>query len=197
MTATLRIAIADDEPLMREYYLDTLSVLGHQVTCAVRTGRELVAHCRGDRPDLIIADIRMPDMDGIDAVGELNREGPIPAVLVSAYHDPELFERASMEVILAYLVKPIKQADLEAAISIAMQRFEQFRTMHQESGELRQALEDRKLIERAKGVIMKRAGLDEEKAFLRLQRLARDSSQKMAEVARMILKTESAFQPLQ
>jgi response regulator NasT len=151
MTGTLRIAIADDEPRMREYYLDTLPYLGHRVTCAARTGRELVAHCRADRPDLIITDIRMPDMDGIDAVGELNREAPIPAVLVSAYHHPELFERASMEAILAYLVKPIKQADLEAAISIAMQRFEQFRTMHQEAGEVQQALEDRKLIERAKG----------------------------------------------
>ncbi len=195
MTPALRIAVADDEPRMRDYYQDTLPLLGHRVTCAARTGRDLVQHCRDDHPDLIITDIKMPDMDGIDAVIELGREEPIPAILVSAYHDPELFERTKGGHVLAYLVKPIKQTDLEAAITIAMQRFEQFRTLRQEAGALRQALEDRKLIERAKGVLMKQAGLDEEEAFLRLQRLARDFSQKMVEVARMILKVEAAFQP--
>src|SRR5271157_819664 len=195
MISALRIGVADDEPYMREYYQDTLSLLGHRVICAARTGRELVQHCSGDRPDLIIADIRMPDLDGIDAVGELSREEPIPAILVSAYHDSELFERTKRGHILAYLVKPINQADLEAAITIAMQRFEQFQALRREAGALRQALEDRKLIERAKGVLMKRAGLDEEGAFLRLQRLARESSRNLVEVARMILGAEAAFQP--
>jgi response regulator NasT len=195
MTHPLRIAIADDEPRMRDYYRDTLPLLGHRVTCAARTGQDLVRCCRDARPDLVITDIKMPDMDGIDAVVELSREEPIPAILVSAYHDPELFERTKEGHILAYLVKPIKQADLEAAITIAMQRFEQFRALRREAGALRQALEDRKLIERAKGVLMKRAGLDEEEAFLRLQRLARDFSQKMVEVARMILRAELAFEP--
>ena len=114
---------------------------------------------------------------------------------MSAYHDHDLFERSKVGHVVAYLVKPIKQADLEAAIVIAMERFEQFQALRKEAGELRQALEDRKLIERAKGVLMKRAGLDEEGAFLRLQRLARESSQKMIEVARMILRAEAAFQP--
>ena len=195
MTPALRIAVADDEPRMRDYYQDTLPLLGHRVTCVAPTGQDLVRRCRDARPDLVITDIKMPDMDGIDAVVELGREEPIPAILVSAYHDPELFERTKGGHILAYLVKPIKQADLEAAITIAMQRFEQFRALRQEAGALRQALEDRKLIERAKGVLMKRAGLDEEAAFLRLQRVARESSQKMVEVARMILRAEAAFQP--
>jgi two-component system, response regulator PdtaR len=195
VTNSLRIAVADDERRMRDYYQDTLTVLGHQVTCVAQTGRELVQYCRLARPDLIITDIRMPDMDGIDAIGELGQEDPIPAILVSAYHDDDLFERSKVGHVLAYLVKPIKQADLEAAIAIAMQRFEQFRALGKEAGELRQLLEDRKLIERAKGVLMKRTGLDEEGAFLRLQRLARESSQKMVEVAQMILRAEVAFQP--
>ncbi len=137
----------------------------------------------------------MPDMDGIEAAVEICRGEPIPVILVSAYHDPELFERARGEHVLAYLVKPIKQADLEAAIAIAMQRFEEFQALRKEAGELRQALEDRKLIERAKGVLMKKAGLDEEEAFRRLQKLARDHNQKLVEVARMILRAEEAFQP--
>jgi len=195
MTPALRIAVADDEPRMLDYYQDTLPLLGHRVTCAAPTGQDLVRCCRDARPDLVITDIKMPDMDGIDAIVELGREEPIPAILVSAYHDPELFERTKEGHVLAYLVKPIKQADLEAAITIAMQRFEQFRALRQEAGALRQALEDRKLIERAKGVLMRRAGLDEEEAFLRLQKLARDLGQKMVEVARMILRAEPAFQP--
>ena len=118
---------------------------------------------------------------------------PIPIILVSAYHDADLLERARYEHILAYLVKPIKQADLEAAITVAMQRFEEFRALRKEAGELRGALEDRKVIERAKGILMKKTGLDEHEVFRRLQKLSRDQNQKMVEVARMILRAEEAF----
>jgi response regulator NasT len=195
MNVPLRIAVADDESRMRDYYREILPLLGHRVTAAAGSGRELVECCRGARPDLVITDIKMPDMDGIDAAREVCRGEPLPVILVSGYHEPDLFERAKAEHILAYLVKPIKQADLEAAISIAMQRFEQFQALRREAGELRQALEDRKVIERAKGLLMKMAGLDEPEAFRRLQKLARDHNQKMIEVAQMVLRAEEAFQP--
>jgi response regulator NasT len=143
--------------------------------------------CRAARPDLVITDIKMPDLDGIDAAAEICRDGPIPFILVSAYHHPKLFDRAGADQILAYLVKPTKQADLEAAIAIAVQRFEQFQTLRQEAADNKQALADRKIIERAKGVLMKKTGLDEETAFLRLQKLARDRNQRMVEVAQMVL----------
>jgi response regulator NasT len=194
-TKDLLIAIADDEPRMRDYYCEILPLLGHRVAVAARTGQELVAGCRGNRPELIITDIKMPDMDGIDAARTISRDEPIPVILVSAYHDPALFERARAEHILAYLVKPIKQADLEAAISIAMQRFEQFQALRKEAGELRQALDDRKVIERAKGLLMKNSGLDEQAAFRRLQKVARDHNQKLVEVAQMILRADEAFRP--
>jgi two-component system, response regulator PdtaR len=193
--ASLLIAVADDEPRMRDYYGSTLPLLGHRVAVAARDGRELVAACRDARPDLIITDIKMPDMDGIDAAREICRGEPIPIILVSAYHEADLIERARGEHILAYLVKPIKRADLEAAISVAMKRFEEFRALRREAGELRGALDDRKLIERAKGILMKKAGLDEPEAFRRLQKLARDQNQKVVEVARMILRAEEAFRP--
>ena len=115
---------------------------------------------------------------------------------MSAYHDPDLLDRAGRDHILAYLVKPIKQADLEAAIAIAMQRFEEFQALRKEAGDLREALEDRKVIERAKGILMKKAGLDEPEAFRRLQKLSRDQNQKMVEVARMILRADEAFRPV-
>jgi two-component system, response regulator PdtaR len=195
MKATLSIAVADDEPRMRDYYCSTLPLLGHRVTVAARNGREMVERCQDARPDLIITDIKMPDMDGIDAARQICRGEPIPIILVSAYHEADLLDRARGENILAYLVKPIKQADLEAAISVAMQRFDEFRTLRKEAGELRSALEDRKLIERAKGILMKKTGLDEPAAFLRLQKLSRDHNQKMVEIARMILRAEEAFRP--
>jgi AmiR/NasT family two-component response regulator len=195
MSRALRIAVADDEPRMRDYYQDVLPLLGHQVICAARTGRELALFCRDSRPDLIVSDIKMPDLDGIDAIGEVGRGEPIPAILVSAYHDPDLLERTKGEQVLAYLVKPIKQADLEVAIGLAMQRFEEFQALRKEAGELRQALSDRKLIERAKGILMKRAGLDEEGAFRRLQKLARDHNQRLIDASHHILRAEEAFQP--
>ena len=137
MKAALNIAVADDEPRMRDYYRKTLPLLGHQVVVAAQNGCELVEGCRDTRPDLIITDIKMPDMDGLDAVREICRREPVPIILVSAYHDGDLVERARGEHILAYLVKPIKQADLEPAITVVMQRFEEFEALRKEAGELR------------------------------------------------------------
>jgi response regulator NasT len=192
MSRALRIAVADDEPDVRDYFRRILPRLGHQVVAVAQTGRELVDQCRATRPDMVITDIKMPDLDGIEAAVAIGRDEPVPIILVSAYHHPQLFARAQEEHILAYLVKPAKQADLEAAITIAMQRFEQFQALRREAADLRQTLEDRKVIERAKGILMKQSGLDEEGAFRWLQMLARDSNRKMVEVSRMVLAIERA-----
>ena len=135
----------------------------------------------------------MPDMDGIDACREICREDTIPVILVTAHDDPEFLARANENHVLAYLIKPIKRQDLQPAIQIAVRRSEEFLTMRQEASDLRQALQDRKLIERAKGILMKRAQLDEAAAFGRLQKTARDSNRKLVEVAEMILTAEQAF----
>jgi response regulator NasT len=183
MNRSLRIAVAEDEVLMQKYLEETLTLLGYQVVCLAGTGAELIAQCKQQRPDLVITDIRLPDMDGLSAVSVVYANEPVPIIVVSAFHDPELIERAERNHVLAYLVKPIKQEDLEPCIAIAMSRFQEFRSMRQESDNLRQALEDRKVIERAKGLLMKRAGIDEPEAFRRLQKLARDRNQKLAEIA--------------
>ena len=195
MTGHLRIAVGDDEPETRRYFEDTLAALGHEVVCCAADGRQLVDGSRATRPDLIITDIKMPELDGIAAAAEICREHPIPVILVSAFYDEELIRRALEGHVLAYLVKPIKQADIETAIPLAMRRFKEFQALHQQAHDLRQTLEDRKLIERAKGILMKRAGLDEPSAFRRLQRLSSDKNQKMVEIARMLLAAEEAFIP--
>jgi response regulator NasT len=192
---SLRIAVADDEPDMRDYYKMILPRLGHAVVAVAETGRELVERCGETSPDLVITDIRMPDMDGIDAAVSIHRARPVPVILVSGYHDDELIRRAEADHIQAYLIKPVKQADLVPTIALAMKRFEQFEELRKEAEGHRQALEDRKLVERAKGVLMKRAGLDEGAAFRRLQKLASEKNLKLVEIARSILTADEAMSP--
>jgi response regulator NasT len=194
MSRSLRIVVADDERNMYEYLQEFLPLLGHQVVGVAQSGRQLIEQCRTLHPDLVITDIKMPDMDGIEAAEEVYRQEPVPIILVSAHHNPELLERAEKGNILAYLLKPIRQGDLEPAIRIATQRFEQFQALRREAADLRQALEDRKIIERAKGVLMKQGAVNEEEAFRRLQKLAMNSNRKLIDVAHMILTVGDAFQ---
>jgi two-component system, response regulator PdtaR len=194
MTTPLRIAVADDEPDMRDYFARILPCLGHRVVAVARDGQDLVNQCRAAQPDLVITDIKMPDMDGIDAAARIYRERPVPVILVSAYRDAELVKRAELDQIMGYLVKPIKQPDLEPVIALAMRRFEQFEEMRREAADPRQAQEDRKVIERAKGVLMKKGPLDEQSAFRRLQKLASEKNLKLVEVARMVVTADEAFQ---
>jgi response regulator NasT len=135
MNQSLRIAVADDEPDMRKYFQKCLPRLGHQVVAVAANGRELVEQCRATQPDLVITDIKMPEMDGIDAAVQIYQERPVPVILISAFHDAELIERAEADHVLGYLVKPIKQADLEPAIALAMRRFAQFQELHRKLAE--------------------------------------------------------------
>jgi AmiR/NasT family two-component response regulator len=144
MTRPLRIAVADDEPDMRDYFLKILPRLGHQVVAAAGEGAELVRQCRALHPDLVVTDSKMPDMDGIDAALAIYQDAPVPVILVSAYCDQELLARAGADHIMAYLVKPIKQCHLEPAIALATRRFEQFQALRRQGADLRPALEDRK-----------------------------------------------------
>ena len=197
MSQSLRIAIADDELDMRDYFQQVLPRLGHTVVAVARDGMELVELCRTKSPDLVITDIKMPEMDGIDAAIQIYHEKPVPVILVSAFNDAALIERAESDHIMGYLVKPIKQADLAPTIAIAVHRFEQFKTLRQEAADLRQALANRKVIERAKGILMQKGKLDEPEAFRRLQKLASDKNQKLVAIASMIVTAEETFQSLE
>lgn len=189
----LRIAVADDEPDMLQYYQETLALLGFDVVASAANGRELVDQCLSVQPDLVIADIKMPELDGIQASAELSKSMSVPVILVSAYHDPALVGRAVANHVFAYLVKPVKRADLETAIALATQRFREFNALRKETADLRQALEERKVIERAKGILMKRAELDEPSAFKRLQKMASDRNQRLVDIAKAIVTADEAF----
>jgi len=193
MTRSLRILVADDDPSFHEIYQTILPTLGHQVVDVASNGRELVEKCHAHTPDLVISDIKMQDMDGIEAAKEICRSEAMPIILVSSYHDKELIDRAQADYILGYLIKPVRKADLETAIAIAMRRFEEYQVLRMEADHYRQTLANRKIIERAKGILMKKTGLGEAEAFARLQTLAQEKNRKLVEIAQSVLTAEEAF----
>lgn len=193
MNRSLRIAVADDEPEMRQFLRLALERLSHQVVTVAGNGRELVEGCRSARPDLIITDVRMPELDGIAAAEAVYREGPVPAILVSGYDDAETLRQAAAPHVFGYLVKPIKGSDLAPAIAVAMSRFAQALASDKEAASLRQALEERKLVERAKGIVMRRLGVDETEGFRRLRKLSSERNWKVIDIARQVLKAEEVF----
>jgi response regulator NasT len=202
MSTSLRIVVADDEPDMRKYFQKLLPRLGHLVLAAAATGRELIERCRDLKPDLVITDIKMPDLDGIEAAIQIHRDRPVPVILVSAYHDPALIERAEADHILGYLVKPIKPTDLEPVIALTMSRFAQFQALRREAdagfqaaAEMFQALEERKVIDRAREVLIRREHLDGAAAERRLVELAAAQGRSVDEVAETLLAEEDPGAP--
>jgi AmiR/NasT family two-component response regulator len=190
----LRIAVADDEADTRQFLKEVLTRLGHEVVAA-EDGRRLVEICRTTRPDLIVTDVRMPEATGLEAAAAANQDLPVPVVLITGHPEADLLQGEGGYV-MACLSKPVKPADLIAAITLARKRFEHFQQLAKEAAGLRQALEDRKLIERAKGIAMKRLRVDEEEAFRRLQRAASESNSKLVEVARQLVAADDIFQRL-
>jgi AmiR/NasT family two-component response regulator len=195
MTQPLHITVADDERDMRDYYQRLLPRLGHCVLGAASTGQELIDLCRQQCPDLIITDIKMPQLDGIEAVQQLWRERPVPVILVSALHDEETIQRIQHGQFMGFLVKPIKQADLAPAIALALSRFEQLQRLHQELAQLRPAVEDRQLIDRATDTLMRRAGLDESNAQQRLKKMASEQNVQLVDAARLVVLAEVVYAP--
>jgi AmiR/NasT family two-component response regulator len=184
---TLRILIADDESIRLLSLRRQLAALGHHVVAEASTGDEAVTLAGSALPDLAILDIKMPVMDGIEAAEQITQARPIPIILLTAYDEAQLVERAAQANISAYLMKPVAEEDLLPAITLALARFRQFQALRQEVADLREALDARKTIERAKGILMRRLNLSEEEAFRRLQRQSQDSNRKLAQVAEAIV----------
>ena len=182
-----RIVIADDESLIRLDLREMLTHLGYDVIGEAGDGQSAMELARRLRPDLLIMDIKMPDLDGISAAEELTRERIAPVVLVTAYSDQELVDRAREAGVVGYVVKPFREAELLPVIELSRARFDEFRTLEREVGSLKEALETRKLIERAKGVLMESHGLRESEAFHRIRKTSMDARKSMKEVAEAIL----------
>ena len=194
MTDVLRIVVADDEPDMLDFYRTMLTGQGHDVVATADNGNQLVTAACQHKPDLIITDIRMPEKDGLTAVRDITLQCPTAAIVVSAYTDDEYIQQAAQDCILAYLVKPIRATDLSPAIALARQRFREFQALQQQADSPRQTLEDRKIIERAKGIVMDNCGLSEKEAFLRLRKLSNDRNEKLIKTANRIVAAEQSIE---
>lgn len=187
--APTRILIAEDESIPRMDLREMLENLGYAIVGEAADGRTAINLARELHPDLVIMDIMMPEVDGIAAARVLTEERIAPVLVVTAYQHRELVEGAKEAGVLAYVSKPFSEAQLVPAIEVALARFREFRALEQELGDTKAALETRRIVERAKGVLMDRHGLREEEAYRRIQKLSMDTRKSMREVAEAILLT--------
>ena len=187
-----RIVIPDDEPLIRLDLRENLEGLGYEVIGEAADGKHAVELARKLRPDLVIMDIRMPEMDGIAALRALTEETIAPVLLLTAYSDRELIQQAIDAGAIDYLVKPYRESDLQPSIELALARFNELRTLRNELQDVREALTVRKLVEKAKGLLMESQGLKEAEAFRRIQKLSMDTRKSMKDVAEAILLAHQA-----
>lgn len=183
----IRVIIADDESLLRMDLQETLTELGYLVIGQVGDGQSAVNMARELEPDVVIMDIKMPGLDGIEAAKILTEEKIAPVILLTAYSQKDLIERAKEAGIVGYLVKPFREADLSPAIELALARFEEFRTMEKEVDDLKEALETRKKVEKAKGILMEKHGLNEHDAFRKIQKMSMNTRKPMKDVAEAII----------
>jgi response regulator NasT len=185
----LRILVAEDETIIRLDLRDMLERAGFTVCAEARDGLEAVDLARGERPDVAIMDVKMPRLDGIDAARRILDERPIPIVMLTAYDEQDLVSRAVEAGVFGYLVKPFREADLLPAIATARARHEELAALREEAESLAEALAARKVIERAKGLLMTKEGISEQQAFERLRRASQVSGRPLRVIAEAVLAT--------
>lgn len=188
----IRVIIADDESVICMDLKEMLGNLGYLVVGETGDGRSAVNLARELRPDVVLMDVKMPDMDGIEAAKVLTEEHIAPVVLLTAFSQRDLVDRAKQAGVVGYLVKPIQEADLAPAIEIALARFGEFRELEKEVDNLQDQLETRKLVDRAKGILMDSQGLTEAAAFRRIQKMSMNTRKSMREIAQAIILTHEA-----
>jgi response regulator NasT len=187
MTAPRRVLIAEDEALIRLDLSEMLAEEGFEVVGQAVDGEQAVAMATELRPDLVILDVKMPKKDGIDAAGEIVAEQIAPVVILTAFSQRELIERARDAGAMAYLVKPFSKADLLPAIELAVARYAETAALRDEVADISQRLEARKIIDRAKGLLMTHQKMTEPEAFRWIQRTAMDRRTSMQAVAGAVL----------
>jgi two-component system, response regulator PdtaR len=191
-----RLLIAEDEVISRMDLREMLENLGYTVVGEAGDGLAAVNLARTLKPDLVLMDIKMPELDGIEAAQTLAQEHLTPVLLLTAYSDREFVDRAVDAGVMGYLVKPFAEAQLKPAIEVALERWREVRQIREDLAQTQETLETRKLVERAKGVLMDSQNLKEAEAFRRIQRLSMNSRKSMREVAEAILLAHEAGRSL-
>lgn len=187
MATSLRILVADDEALNALALRSQLESLGHRTVGPARNGREAVEIAQDKEVDLAILDVRMPELSGLEAAERIVQHRPTPIILLTGYNDPDDLAQASFTPIFHYLVKPVSIEDLAPAIAVARSRFVEWSRFRGEAATLEEKLENRKVIEEAKALLMEARGISEHGAYRLLQKESQDRSVSMVEVARSLL----------
>ena len=185
----MRILIAEDETIIRLDVRTLLEKAGHEVVAEARDGEEAVSLAAEHDPDLIVMDVRMPHLDGIEAARQISDRKPVPIVMLTAYAEEDLVTRASEAGAFAYLVKPFREVDLLPALNTARARFEELSALREEAADLTEALASRKAVERAKGILMRKDGIDEAEAFRRIRAASQKTGRTMRVVADALIAT--------
>ena len=191
----MRVLVAEDDPLIARGLTERLRSLGHDPLGPASDGAEAVELAQTNPPDLYLFDIEMPNVDGLQAATQLAADGlRRPVVVVTGVDDPILIERSIASGVSAYLTKPVDTRELEAALALATARHAEFEALEAEVAQARQALEDRKLVERAKGILMTALQVPEPEAFRRLQKTARERNLRLVEVAQWVVERKSLLE---
>ena len=189
--SNMKVLIADDDPIIRLDLKQMLETLGYDVVFEAGDGKQALDGARDVKPDICILDVKMPLMDGIEASSIITEENIAPTILLTAYSDKELIDRAKDAGVFAYLVKPFKPSDLPPTIEVARSRFEQNQQLGTEVSNLQEKLEARKLVDRAKGILMDEHKLNESEAYRRIQMQSMNLRKTMREVAEAIILAKS------
>ena len=184
-----RVVVAEDEVLIRLDLVEMLTEEGYDVVGQAGDGEAAVELTTDLRPDLVVMDVKMPHLDGIEAARRILAMRPVPIVMLTAYASQDLVDRAADVGVFGYLVKPFREADLVPAIATARARFVELEALRAEAASLADALATRKVLERAKGILMARDGLTEQQAFERIRKASQISGRPMRVIAEALLAT--------
>lgn len=184
----MRVLVVDDESLIRMDIVEMLEDVGHEVVAEGENGEQAIELAREYSPDIIIMDVKMPVMDGISAAKVIGDEEIAPVLLLTAFSQNDIVDKANDAGVIAYLVKPIREEQLLPAMSVAVQRFKDLKKLNLELEKLQDSLETRKLLDRAKGILMTAHGLNEQEAYRRMQQYSMSKRISLKELAEMIIK---------
>ncbi len=187
MLKKLRILLADDEAILRLDLREMLTEAGHEIAGEAANGEEAVNMARSLKPDFIIMDVKMPGMDGIAAAEIIAAENIAPVLLLTAYSQQDIVDKAKNAGVIGYLVKPVREEQLFPAMEIAVSRFAEIQTLNKEVGNLKESLETRKLLDRAKGILMTVHGMTEQEAYRKMQQYSMSKRITLKELAERII----------
>jgi response regulator NasT len=194
MTQPYRVVIADDEKQVAQGLQGQLETLGYDVVAVVSDGQRAVDMCRRSLPDAVVLDIEMPGLDGLSAARQIAEDPGTPVIILTAHGHPHLIDQAVEDGVISYLLKPATNSSLHAAVQVAVARSRELKSLQDDVEQLKSTLRERKLIERAKGILMMRSHLSESDAFRLLQRQSQDRRIPMSRLAESIIQTDELLE---